>query len=136
MKARTIIGIGGVALAVHMILREQRKKQPDIHYVDHIPGNFNAITLPPYGILVVQGHAGNEALIKHELIHWQQYQRMGLLPYYYNYMRDYFKFGYDLHPMEQEARQNETPFVQMNYTEAVRKGIAKTIQNPNFRKAS
>lgn len=136
MKVKTIIGIGGAMMAIHFILREIRKNQPDIHYVENIPGNYNAVTIPPAGIFISQDQAGNEALLKHEMIHWQQYQRMGLGPYYFNYFKGLIEHGYDQHPMEQEARQNETPFVQVNYTEAVRKGIAKTIQNPNFRKAS
>jgi hypothetical protein len=136
MKASTLVGIGLAGLAVHCILRELRKKEPDIHYVDSIPGNFNGITIPPIGIFINKDAMGNEQLLKHELIHWRQYQRMGLGRYYYDYARDYLKVGYDAHPMELEARAEESAYCRENYTECVRNGTAKTAYNPKFRKAA
>jgi hypothetical protein len=125
--------LGTALLATHLVLRELRKRQPDVKYVDTVPLNYNAITLPPFGILIDKKQANNKALLDHENIHWQQYQRMGLLPYYFKYAVDYLHYGYDHHPMEIEARQNESEAVRMNYTEAVRSGTAQTVKNLNFR---
>lgn len=131
---KTIL-LGVAAAGVYLAVRGERKKDPIIHYVPHIPGGYNGICLPPWGLYIRDDQQGNAELIRHEMIHWQQYQRMGLLPYYYEYMRDYFIHGYDLHPMEQEARANEDDYCRVNYTECVRTGRAKTASNPNFRKA-
>lgn len=136
MKRGTKVLLTGAGLlAVHLIFREIRKKEPVIKVVDHIPGNFNGLALPPFGVYVTTPNANNQELIDHELIHWKQYQRMGLIPFYYNYLRDYLIHGYDLHPMEQEARANESNFCRTNYTECIRSGQAKTAFNPDFRKS-
>lgn len=79
---KKIITVGGAIVATHLILRELRRREPDVHYVDHIPGNFNGICLPPIGIFINSEQQGNEELLKHETIHWRQYQRMGLGGYY------------------------------------------------------
>jgi hypothetical protein len=130
---KKVILIGTALVAVHMILRGRREGEPDIFYVDHVPGNFNGICLPPLGIFIDQRNQANTELLKHEMVHWRQYQRMGLGPYYYNYLRDFIKVGYDAHPMEREARANESAYCRDNYTECVRNGKAKTAFNPNFR---
>ena len=132
-KSDAILITLGVA-AIYAITRDLRKQLPKIHYVPHIPGGFNAITLPPYGIYIRMDQQGNDDLFRHEMIHWKQYQRMGLVPFYFEYLKDYFIHGYDLHPMEQEARENEDEFCRTNYTECVRTGRARTAFNPNFRR--
>lgn len=43
------------------------------------------------------------------------------------------QFGYDKMPLEIQARTNESEYCKKNYTECVRKGIAKTINDPYFR---
>lgn len=97
--------------------------------VKKLPFNYNAITVPPFGIFSTSNEV---ALIEHERVHWQQYQRMGLLPYYINYAIGSAQ-GYDANPMEMEARANETDYCRANYTACVRSGQAKTIANPRFR---
>jgi len=135
MKSSTKILLLGAGLAaIYMATRDLRKKQPTIFYVPNIPFGFNGICLPPFGIYIRMDQQGNDALVAHEMIHWQQYQRMGLVPYYYDYMKDYFIHGYDLHPMEQQARENETDYCRTNYTECVRDGRSNTAFNPKFRK--
>lgn len=89
--------------------------------------------MPPVGIYVKASQQANAELLKHELIHWQQYQRMGLLPYYFNYTKGMIMQGYDKHPMEMEARANETEFCKNNYTACVRNGTARTVSNGKFR---
>jgi hypothetical protein len=131
---KKLLIISSAILITHVALREMRKRPPTVYYRKHIPGNFNGIALAPVGIFIMEKHRSNKALIDHEKIHWQQYQRMGLIPYYFNYLRDLMRYGYDKHPMEIEARQNEkSTWVQTNYTEAVRKGYSMTAFNPNFR---
>lgn len=132
-KSDAVVIALGVA-AIYAVTRDLRKQQPRIHYVPHIPGGFNAITLPPYGIYIRNDQQGNDELFQHEMIHWQQYQRLGLVPFYYEYLKGYFIHGYDLHPMEQEARVIEDDFCRTNYTDCVRSGRAKTAHNPNFRR--
>jgi hypothetical protein len=131
---KKVILIGTALVAVHLILRSRREGEPDIFYVDQIPGNFNGICLPPLGIFINEKNMGNTELLKHEMVHWRQYQQRGLGGYYYEYLRDFFKVGYDAHPMEKEARANESAYCRDNYTECVRKGLALTAHNPNFRK--
>lgn len=134
MNLKKTISIGVALLGAHLVLRDLRDREPDIHYVDTIPANLNAICIPPMGIFVHESQQGNAELLKHEMVHWRQYQRLGLARYYVEYLAQYLQHGYDNHPMEREARQNETPFVQANYTDSVRRGLAKTVYNPNFRK--
>lgn len=125
--------IGGSLVLLHLILSEQRKNQPTIHYLDNLPFNHDGMTIPPVGIFIKKDQQQNEALLKHEMVHWQQYQRMGLVPYYLNYFTDMATKGYDAHPMELEARENETAYCKENYTECVRNGKANTVFNPIFR---
>lgn len=136
MQVKKAIVIGSALLLLHLYLRQQRKKEPVVRYVDKVPLGFNALTLPPAGIFIENKHQGNEALLQHELIHWKQYQRMGLLPYYMGYLQGMASHGYDLHPMELEARANESEFCRTNYTACVRNGTARTITDPNFRKVA
>lgn len=136
MKTGTLIGIGIGTIALAVWLAEQRKKEPSINYVNILPfgKNLHAICLPPIGIFIKRENMGNEFLLKHELIHWNQYQQAGLLPFYWNYLSDYLRVGYDKHPMEMEAREfaGESPYCIVNYTHCVRNGMAQTAFNPNF----
>lgn len=134
MKMQTMIGVGLGVLAVHIVLSELRKKEPAIYYLEKLPGNYNGMTIPPVGIIIKADQAGNTELLDHEIVHWRQFQRMGLFPYYFNYMKGYLQQGYDKHPMEREARISESSYCRENYTECVRSGTAKTVFNPNFRK--
>jgi len=125
--------IGAGLLVAHLILRQLRKQQPTINYVDRVPLNFNAVTVPPIGIYINKNQQANAALLKHELVHWQQYQRMGLLNYYLQYAKGHLVNGYDLNPMEIEARANESDYCKANYTSCVRNGTANTVQLKTFR---
>lgn len=131
-KSTNILFIAGGVLALHFILREYRKREPDIHVQDQLPFGFNAVTIPPLGIFVRADQAGNKNLLDHEMVHWHQYQRMGLIPYYWKYAVGYLQHGYELHPMEQEARFNEDEYCRTHYVECVRSGKAKTVQSEKF----
>ncbi len=132
MEVRNALLIGAGLFIAHLALKQLRKKQPTIYYKEKLPFNYNALTVPPFGIYIKQEHEGNSALFQHELIHWRQYQRMGLVPYYFNYAVG-MASGYDNHPMEKEARANESEYCQNNYTECVRNGTANTVHNSTFR---
>ncbi len=68
---------------------------------------YLAITLPPVGIFLRRGmHADTfTRVIAHEAIHWEQYQRWGLLGFYGRYLWWAFMYGYRANPMEVEARE-------------------------------
>ena len=75
-----------------------------------LPRKYRAITLPPACIFVRKELledwplANLERLLDHEEVHWQQYLEMGLVRFYAKYIYYWLKYGYDLHPMEIEAR--------------------------------
>lgn len=135
MKVKTILaGVVGVGIAV-LIAKNHRalKSKPDLFIRNSLPGNFNAITAPPFGIFIRADQVTNAVLLRHELVHWDQYQRLGLLDYYVTYLGQYIGVGYDSMALEQEARQEESPYCQSNYTSCVRDGLSLTVHNPNFR---
>lgn len=66
--------------------------------------HFDAITLPPFGIYVKAERMNDEILIRHEMCHWAQYQRMGAVKFYAMYLWYSLRYGYWMNPMEVEAR--------------------------------
>lgn len=72
-----------------------------------IKTGYAGITLPPFGIYILQNRINDNRLIKHELAHWNQYKCMGLLRFYSTYIFYHFRYGYQNNPMEIEARQVE-----------------------------
>jgi hypothetical protein len=85
-------------------------KQECVVYIPfNIPGSQMAATIPPFGIFIESKYSqegdGKGSILAHERIHWLQYQRLGLLNFYYEYFTEYFKHGrvHD-HWMEVEAR--------------------------------
>lgn len=130
MKAKVLIaGLIGFVIANEIA----KTKPPTIRYVRKLMGNHNGACIPPFGVFIDQKQMGNSDILTHEMIHWKQYQRKGLIKYYGDYLSQYLKYGYDAMPMELEARANETAYCQQNYTKCVRNGTAKTVYNPNFR---
>jgi hypothetical protein len=79
---------------------------------------FSGLCLPPIGIWLHPdlmtwqraGHAapapGTEAdrLLRHELAHWAQAQRFGVIGFYARYLAGLLRYGYRNHPLEIEAR--------------------------------
>jgi len=118
-----------IGLVIAQINKARRFK------VKKLPFNYNAITVPPIGIFIQDEDFGNETLLNHELVHWEQYQRNGLLMYYIRYFAQMAFQGYDNSTFEIEARQRtgEKPECIRNYTECVRNGTALTVHDPNFR---
>ncbi len=133
---RVILPIGLIILLGVILVdyHARHRPKPVIYYRKQLPGNYNARTVPPFGIFVRADQSTNKALLTHELVHWQQYQRRGLLRFYVDYIGGLMRYGYDGHPMEKEARTNESCHCQQHYTDCVRTGQAQTVQATTFRK--
>ena len=66
------------------------------------------ITLPPWGIFMVDRNwLASDSMVRHEQVHWQQWQRMGTVRFYAVYLWLLMRHGYKDHPMEIEARAAE-----------------------------
>jgi len=112
---------------------KRQKSNVSVYYVNSILGNYNALTIPPIGIFITKSERGNQELLNHELLHWEQYKREGLIMIP-KYIVENLRNGYDKNSYEIESRVNENDYCKYNYTECVRSGISKTLSNPNFRK--
>lgn len=123
--------IGAVCLLEYN--SQQIETDAPIIVVDELPGGFNALCVPPFGVFVKRDQEQNESLLEHELVHWQQFQQRGLLSFYSEYLQQWLTCGYDAMELEKEARFNECEFCREHYSYCVRNGIAKTVYNPNFR---
>ena len=70
----------------------------------------NAVAFPPLAVFVKSswwltvGYTRRAKMIRHERVHWAQYQRMGLIRFYTAYIYGRLRYGYRDHPMEVEAR--------------------------------
>jgi hypothetical protein len=69
-----------------------------------IPGTQMAATIPPFGIFIEKQYKKNKSLLNHEMVHWDQYNRMGFFGFYSTYLSEYLKYGRKYGPMEKEAR--------------------------------
>jgi hypothetical protein len=65
---------------------------------------FAGITLPPFGVYILAERLTDVDLIRHERVHWTQYQRMGATKFYLTYLWQMLRYGYWNSPMEREAR--------------------------------
>lgn len=65
---------------------------------------FEGVCLPPFGIYILPESISNKFLVEHERVHWRQYQRMGLIKFYFTYFYQIIRYGYQNAPMEREAR--------------------------------
>ena len=66
-----------------------------------------AITLPPFGIYILQGRE-YEWLIRHERKHEEQANRLGWVLFLVLYLWYQARYGYENNPFEIEAREAET----------------------------
>ncbi len=128
-----LIGLGSILIIDFAIAKLHKK--PKIIYKKKLPFNYNAQTLPPFGIRVQTEDKNNKLLLKHELVHWGQYRKTGAIIYYLKYALQKSIYGYDKMPMEIDARKKvgENEYCQNNYTECVRNGKSITIKEKNFR---
>jgi hypothetical protein len=135
MKKSIKIAIS-ITLGLAVLNYLQRKNDnPKILYLNKLPYNHNAFSVPGVGIFIKKSHRNNKMLLAHELVHWKQYQREGFINFITNYRSQHKKVGYDLNPYEIEARvlSGEKEECIKNYTNCVRSGNAKTVYNKNFR---
>ncbi len=86
-------------------------KHPFVYYLPFdIPGKQMASTIPPFGIFIESNYRNENSndpcsILKHENIHWEQYKRMGLISFHYNYLKCYINSGRINNWMEEEARE-------------------------------
>ena len=58
-----------------------------------------------YGIFVRSDCEGNHGLLRHELVHTAQYERMGRRPFLAQYLYECLSAGYPFGALEEEARE-------------------------------
>ena len=80
-----------------------KNSAPEIYTWKKLPGNNQATTLPPFGIIVKESLIHNIPVIKHEKCHWQQYQERGLVKYYFDNLKELFNNGYENNSMETQC---------------------------------
>ena len=123
-----------ILLAISIYSHFQRKNNnPPVFYLPKLPFGFNGFIIPAVGVFIKEEHKHSEDLLLHELVHWKQYQREGLLSFLLHYGFAHRQFGYDKNPYEIEARFRESDFCKSNYSYCVRNGLARTVYNPTFR---
>ncbi len=71
----------------------------------NLPNQLRASTIPPLGTFMSKQYKNSKQVILHEKYHWYQYEKMGLIPFYYEYLTEYVKKGRFDHWMEKEARE-------------------------------
>lgn len=130
----TLAGIAAVSFIAYCV-KQRKNDNPKVFYRKRLINNYNGYIMPPFGVFIKESEKNNAALLEHEMMHWKQFQREGLLPFAINYAVEAMRKGYDKNPYEIEARTVETGYCKENYTECVRCGKAKTVYNPNFRMA-
>lgn len=110
-------------------------KAPTIYYVEWLLFSFRGMTIPPFGIFILKKHKLNKRLVNHELTHWKQYRKLGLILFCVRYFLQMLVFGYKNMPMEIEARHEERPHFQKEYSMFYvrpkrRIGIKRIIKRP------
>lgn len=96
-----------------------------VYYVNTIFLPFRGICLAPFCILIRKKYKGNFGLLRHEVIHWKQAERMYYILFYIRYLIQLLLFGYDNMPMELEARQGESVYGMWNYKQKNFKNLHK-----------
>ena len=80
----------------------------NVYYVKGLIPIFRAVMIPYLGIVIRERYRGDKSLLRHEMIHYFQFKRMGLLLFLIRYLVQLLFIGYDTMPMEMEARQELT----------------------------
>jgi hypothetical protein len=80
-------------------------KKDKVYYIPFdIPGSQMAATIPPFGTFIESKYETDKSILRHEMVHWSQYDRMGFFGFYSTYISEYKKYGRKHGPMEVEAR--------------------------------
>jgi len=98
-----IIAIVIVLLYLVYINEKGKKKPAKVRYVNILPPPRQAMTIPPFGVFILEKHRGSEVIHRHEKCHWQQYQEKGLLSFYTDYFGHTIEHGYSGNEMEKEC---------------------------------
>jgi hypothetical protein len=94
-----------ILISITLFLLYSLIKEDKIYYIPFdIPGSQMAATIPPFGIFIEKKYKGDKSLLNHELVHWDQYNSMGVFGFYSTYLSEYVKYGRKYGPMEVEAR--------------------------------
>lgn len=130
---KILVSISALLLADYLIA--QFNSKPRIFTRKMLNNNYNAVTIPPFGVFITEDQKDNLQLIQHELVHWEQYRKTGAIIFFLRYFLQKSLYGYDKMPLEIEARKEvgESNFCLENYTECVRNCDSKTVCNPEFR---
>ncbi len=95
--------------------------KPRIYYVLWTVPPYRAMTIPPFGMFIMKDHKNNKKILNHEIVHWKQYQKMGLFRFYFQYFKEFIIFGYDKMPMELNARYEEDEYTRKHYSKTYHK---------------
>lgn len=99
-----------IFIVLTLLILSLSTRDKKIYYVPfNLPGDLKGMTIPPFGIFIEDQYKNEEdkpgSLVRHESVHWDQYERMGLIGFYYNYTKGYLQHNSRFnHPMEDEAR--------------------------------
>ena len=66
---------------------------------------YGAITMPWQTVYVLPERINDAGLVRHELIHVEQIQRLGAWRWAWQYLRGLLRHGYRDNPLEVEARE-------------------------------
>jgi hypothetical protein len=108
MKPKYAVPI--IALVLTIALLNIYKHAFIIYLPFNIPGNQMAATIPPFGIFLEPKFKTMDSTnpckhpLAHELVHWEQYERLGLFSFYYNYFQCLKTSGRLNNWMEREAQ--------------------------------
>lgn len=92
-------------LSAFILLSLSIMKKDKVYYIPFdIPGSQMAATIPPFGIFIESKYKSDKSMLRHESVHWDQYNRMGFFGFYSTYFSEYMKYGRKYGPMEVEAR--------------------------------
>jgi hypothetical protein len=95
-------------ILVSILILNINKKERIYYLPVDILGTQMAATIPPLGIFIEDEYENegdvSGSILRHEKVHWEQYQRMGLIKFYYSYTSEYLKHGRINNWMEEEAR--------------------------------
>jgi len=102
MNLYTKIGLGIGIFVIADTINRQRTPKP---IVMNLPKPMRGACIPPFGIFITPKNAMDPTVIAHELCHWQQYQRLGLIGFAAKYIGQSLSTGYGKMGMEKECRQ-------------------------------
>lgn len=76
---------------------------PRFYPVRWLPGDVEAVTLPPFGVLILRRKRNDGKLRRHELGHWMQYAEWGFFRFYWRVLKEYALYGRFAAPVEADA---------------------------------